>query len=148
MFGDVREEKYSKIEEETNFKKLEVNYVIKVAKEHYDKLVELFAKDIDENNLEEIIFGQTKRLINKIPEYYKMFGIGFFSKEHSSLPEVALGWVNCNESGEEPFISYNLSPSEKGLEVLDGFRAIRGKIPYLEAVRSARERVFSIIQSS
>jgi len=141
----LQQELYSEAEVSAERKKQEVDYVLRICKENYDKLIEVFGNEIkNSENPERVLYDKTLETINGFEkDFCQVVGISMFYENLGKLKLSAylLGWVapkNISQIAEKKH-SYLLSPSEKGLEILDGLRKIHGLKPIREARKASAE---------
>ena len=137
MFESVIEEKKSEIDKLSERKKSEIDYIAKIAREYYDSLVTIFDpnRETPSRKLENIIFEETLRRIEIINEYCEPIGANLYHEDprhfDTQFQLKRLGWIDLYKSpGIE---ALTIRTTEKGYEVLDGLRKIRGQIPKREA---------------
>ena len=143
MFEFLREEKYERIDSEALRKKREVDYILEVSKNYYDDFANLLncSNEISGDELEKIIFDETKKAINSIGGHCRPIGVIIYDKESVKPFGVELGWLNTHAFPKEG-TSYMLSPSEKGFEIYDGLSRISGRLPLREANEKIRKLTF------
>lgn len=147
MDEGLREEKYKEINATAREKKREVSYILGVIEKHKEMLLDIFPTEM--NFLDETfsmrIYDKVKEAIEGIKEYCYpgRYTIKRPLVSKSKHLEVRLGWIkeekvidgpdrnifNYHMNPGEIKVDYILSPTEEGLNVLDGLREIRGQVP-------------------
>ncbi len=146
---------YSEIDTNSERKKREVDYILEIIEdsEYNPKLIELFGKNEDgkfsESYLEKKVFDGAKKSIESIREYASNFGIRTFrgSLDKIEIPVYSLGWIEAKKfpEGDNLPLSgcYSLQASEKGLEILNRFKEIRGELSIKEENKIRNDFLFA-----
>jgi len=144
MFEDLREKKYNQIDSKSEREKREVDYISKIAEEYRSQIMG-FLDDYDGISRDEKIFNKTREIISSLEQYCRPIGIMIHRGEINSRG-AKLGWLNPSPLIKE-CDSYTFHLSEKGFEIVDGLKEIKGQLPLRESVKEVRERLFSLRKS-
>ena len=111
--------------------------------ENYDKLKEVFDpnSEVSQEELPRFLYDEARKTIKKLEKkYVRLFGVSaYYAQEPPKDPEFQLGWAKAFECGFGKKARV-LDMTEKGLEIINRLREIRGLCSVEEAKKRFKER--------
>ena len=158
MFEILVQREYEKINQEAEFKKREIDYLVNYSIQHFSELKNILRIGGENKDLEEEVFNLTSAIIREsLPEHHPVYGLTMHRKTCIDLPEVSLGLAEAKISGKMPRDikeildekqpaedSYSVRITEEGFRILDEFRVIRCLQPFQKYIKERQQKMFSI----